>query len=224
MWSSCRSLFEPLPATGRLGLAPPGRRRTGFLTGFHSEDQPATSATGMFLLAQAEFRLHRGGTTGNKIARVGWAAAAISNWSRRKYSPMRKLLWRSPSVGSSPPPTNLRRGRWSGRTGWAGGSQDRMAAAWLARGIVFYWRDELKGARAHLAKPCGPATGCRLGALGAVYKVLVDCATGDQAHLAESSAALESVHDQGLYGVSWEAFTPSPGRRSLRPRATWTAR
>ena len=47
----------------------------------------------------------------------------------------------------------------------------------------------------------GPAPGSKLSALGplsVVYKVLVDCATGDESHLADSSAALESFHDRGL--------------------------
>jgi LuxR family maltose regulon positive regulatory protein len=82
-----------------------------------------------------------------------------------------------------------------------------MAAAWLARGIACYWKDELSGARAHLAKAqriCGSSF--PLGPLTVFYEVLVDCASGDQGHLAESTAALETLYDQGRYQVSWADF------------------
>jgi LuxR family maltose regulon positive regulatory protein len=44
------------------------------------------------------------------------------------------------------------------------------------------------------------------GPLSAIYRVLVDCGTGDLARLADSSAALESFQGRGLYAVSWNAF------------------
>ena len=82
-----------------------------------------------------------------------------------------------------------------------------MAPAWLARGIACYWNDELKAARTCLAK--AQRLGSELfpsGPLSAIYRVLVDCATGDPARLADSSAALESFHVRGLYAVSWNAL------------------
>lgn len=86
-------------------------------------------------------------------------------------------------------------------------SQERMAAAWLARGIAGYWRDELNEARAHLVRALRLAGKLfPLSPLAVVYRVLVDCAAGDQTHLAASGAVLASYHDRGLYGVSWNAF------------------
>ena len=92
------------------------------------------------------------------------------------------------------------RRRWNGADALGWSSQQRIAPAWLARGIACYWNDDLTAARTCLAKaqrlgsdlfPTGP--------LSAIYRVLVDCAAGDPARLADSGAALESFHARGLY-------------------------
>jgi LuxR family maltose regulon positive regulatory protein len=82
-----------------------------------------------------------------------------------------------------------------------------MAPAWLARGIACYWKDELKAARTCLVK--AQRLGSDLhpsGRLGAIYRVLVDCAAGDLTRLADSAAALETSHGRGLFAVSWHAL------------------
>jgi LuxR family maltose regulon positive regulatory protein len=82
-----------------------------------------------------------------------------------------------------------------------------MAPAWLARGIACYWNDDLQAARTCLIK--AQRLGSELfptGPLSAIYRVLVDCADGDLARLADSSAALESFHGRGRYAVSWNAL------------------
>jgi len=206
MLVSCRSLFEPLPATGRVDVRVPaddGRVPPGY----HAEDQPATSATGMFLLAQAEFRLHRSGQQATALLESVLGDRGNQQLERAEICADAEMALAYAVAGELATADELatRALERADACGWS--SQDRMAAAWLARGIAYYWRDELKGARAHLVKALRLANRLSaLGALGVVYQILVDSASGDESHLADSSAALESVHDRGVYGVSWNDF------------------
>jgi LuxR family maltose regulon positive regulatory protein len=90
--------------------------------------------------------------------------------------------------------------------GWSSGG--RMAGLWLAQGIASYWIDDLPGARTHLDNvlPSG-SRASSIDKLGAVYRILVDCAGGDPAQIAASGKMLISLQDQGLYGPSWNAFS-----------------
>ena len=206
MLDSCRGLFEPLPATGRLELRLPADDGRAFPE-FHDEGQPATFSTGMFLLAQAEFRRHRGGHQATVLLESVVADRGGQQVEQAEIYADAEMALAYAVAGDLVTADELATQALerADARGWS--SQDRMAAAWLARGIAYYWRDDLKGARAHLVKAL--RLGNRLpalGALGAVYQVLVDCATGDESHLADSSALLESLHDRGLYGVSWNDF------------------
>ena len=201
----CRALFEPLAVSGRLDVrapADPGRSLVDVAT----EGHPTTSS-GLFLLAQAEFRLHRVGDQAAVLLQSVAAAGSAKQLGAVEACSKAELALAFAAAGDLETADERATQALEEADGLGWGSQDRMAAAWLARGIAFYWRDELKGARAHLAK--AQRLGSKLfplGPLSVVYRVLVDCASDDQSHLAESSAALESFHDQGLYGVSWNAF------------------
>ncbi len=198
----CRALFEPLPTGRRFDVRTPdadGRAKADAAT----EDYPATSS-GLFLLAQAEFRLHRVGDQAAVLLQS--STGASKNLGEMEVCAEAELALAFAAGGDLAAAEDHATRALERADGLGGGSQEQMAAAWLARGIVFYWRDELKGARAHLAKAQRLGSTSPLGPLIAVYRVLVDCATGDQAHLAESGAALETFHDQGRYGGSWDAF------------------
>lgn len=202
MLESYRGLLESLPATGRLEvclLADDGRSPPDF--------RPVTYSTGLFLLAQAEFRLHRSSYQGTVLLESAVSDRSGDQLDEVEIFAEAELALAYAAAGDLVAADELatRALARADALGW--GSQERLAAAWLARGIVYYWRDELKGARAHLAKALRLGNKVSaLGALGVVYRVLVDCATGDDSHLADSSAALEAFHDRGLYGVSWSAF------------------
>ncbi|MCB5292848.1 LuxR C-terminal-related transcriptional regulator [Arthrobacter sp. SO3] len=206
MLEGCRSLLEPLPVASRLDPRPPADDG-GPLPDFPAEGHPATYSTALFLVAQAEFRLHRTGYQATVLLE-----SAVDNRSDMKLEEAEifakaELALAYAVAGDLVTADELATLalEWADELDWS--SQDRMAAAWLARGIACYWRDELKGARAHLAKAL--RLGTKLSTLGAVcvvYRILVDCATGDESHLADSGNVLDAFHDRGLYGVSWNAF------------------
>ena len=202
-FDKCRALLQPLSADGRPDSHPPaadGRPRVDEAM----EGHPATSS-GLFLLAQAEYRMHRIGDQATVLLQL--AEDAANQWGLLEVGSTADLALAFAAGGDLETADDMATQALE-RADWLGpGAQDQMAAAWLARGIACYWKDELNGARAHLAK--AQRLGSKLfpiGPLSIVYKVLVDCATGDQTHLAESSAALEACHDQGLCGVSWADF------------------
>ncbi|WP_224049562.1 LuxR C-terminal-related transcriptional regulator [Arthrobacter sp. NicSoilB4] len=199
----CRALFEPFPASGRPDVPPPATHsRAG------ADEAPEclpTTTSGLFLLAQAEFRFHRMGDQAALLLQS--AAGTATQWAAVETGSMAELALAFAVAGDLETADDTATQALERADGLGRSAQDRMAAAWLARGIACYWKDELSSARAHLAKaqrlggdllPLGP--------LCVLYGVLVDCAHGEQTHLAESSASLEAFNDQGLYGVSWSDF------------------
>ncbi|WP_310056484.1 helix-turn-helix transcriptional regulator [Arthrobacter ginsengisoli] len=200
-----RALFEPSPASGAVVLRGPAAD-FGSLANV-AADGNSGSSSGLFLAAQAEFRLHRIADQATVLLQSATAAGAEKQLEAVEVCADAELALAFAAAGdlTTADEQATRALETADGLGWS--SQDKMAAAWLARGIAFYWRDELKGARAHLAK--AQRLGGRLfplGPLSVVYRVLVDCATGDLSHLADSGAALETFHDRGLYGASWNAF------------------
>ncbi|SFT90725.1 LuxR family transcriptional regulator, maltose regulon positive regulatory protein [Arthrobacter sp. ov118] len=202
-----RTLFDLLPAGGRADHpATPGDdgRTTADLPGGR---RSAPRSTGLFLLAQAEFRLHRSGELATALLQ---ATGDIGNAEQLDaldicaHADLALAFAAAGGLAGADEHATQALGRVEA-LGW--GSQERLAPAWLGRGIARYWNDELKAARTCLAKaqrlgseffPSGP--------LSAIYRVLVDCATGDLARLADSSAALEEFHGRGKYAVSWNAL------------------
>ena len=206
MLDSCRNLFEPVPVTGRLDLRLPADDAQA-RPEFPADGHRRTTSTGMFLLARAEFRLHRAGHQATVMLESVMAEGSGQQAVQAELVADAEMALAYAVAGDLVTADALATQALerADALGWS--SQDRMAAAWLARGIAYYWRDELKGARAHLVKALrlGDKLSA-LGALGVVYEVLVDCASGDESHLADSGAALETLHDRGLYGVSWNDF------------------
>ena len=203
----CRAHFEPMPAVGRTDLhaAPAEDGRLGRDMAEHGHS--AACSTGLFLLAQAEFRLHRTGEHAAALLQTAGGTGTPGKLEAREIYAQADLALAFAGAGdlvhaSEDASRALERGD---ALGW--GSQERMAPAWLARGIACYWNDNLTAAHTYLARaqrlgsdlfPSGP--------LSAIYRVLTDCATGDPARIAESSSALESFHVRGLYSVSWNAL------------------
>lgn len=199
---SCRSLLEAVPVAGRLDLRLPADDRRS-----PPDVHTATYSTGLFLLAQAEFRLHRSGYQGTVLLESAVSGRGGDHLDEVEIFAEAELALAFAVTGDLVAADELATQALARADALGWGSRDRMAAAWLARGIAFYWRDELKGARAHLAKALRLGTKLSaLGALGVVYRVLVDCATGEEPHLADSSAALEAFHERGPSLVSWNAF------------------
>lgn len=199
----CRAFLEPLPASGRPDVTAPATYvRANADEAL--EGLPATTS-GLFLLAQAEFRFHR---MGDQAARLLQAASGTANQRGAvEAGSMAELALAFAVAGDLETADDTATQALDRADGLGRSAQDRMAAAWLARGIACYWKDELSGARAHLAKAQRIGGNLSpLGPLSVLYGVLVDCATGDQSHLSESSAALEAFYDQGLCGVSWADF------------------
>lgn len=199
-------LSGAVPAGDRRDMRGPADDRPS-PAGLAADGNPAIYATGLFLLGQAEIRLRRDegqsgaalqarGATGNANPLPGVGVCAKAELALAFAAAGDVVNADQQGIHA------LEKAEVLGRS-----TQERMAAAWLARGIACYWKDELKDARGHLAKAL------RLGGklppvapLGALYRVLVDCATGDLTHLAVSGAVLASFHERGLYGASWNAF------------------
>ncbi|MFE4197946.1 LuxR C-terminal-related transcriptional regulator [Paenarthrobacter sp. NPDC056912] len=81
-------------------------------------------------------------------------------------------------------------------------------SAWLARGIACYWVDDLVSARSHLDKIQHAGNGVTSAAkLCAFYRVLIDCAGGDEVQVAASRSQLASPQNRGLFGPSWQTFS-----------------
>lgn len=203
---SSEGLSEALAVGGRAGLR--GAAEVGgSLVGVAADGNPTLYATGLYLLGHAEVRpvredepviaqLQLTGTIGNANPLHGMEVYAKAELA---------LAFAAAGDVVNADKQGAQALESAERLG--GSSQERMAAAWLARGIACYWKDELNDARAHLVRALRLAGKLfPLAPLGVLYRVLVDCAAGDQTHLAVSSAVLASYHDRGLYGVSWTAF------------------
>ena len=169
--------------------------------------QPRSYSTALFLLGQAEFRLSSDGDPPASLFQAAGGAAKGKQLTAVEVCAEAELALAFAAAGDLV--TAAERGTDALERADALGFslQGRMAAAWLARGIACYWGDDLNGARVNLSRALrlGGAL-FPLARVSAVYRVLVDCATSDQTHLADSSAALDSFHDKGMYGVSWNAF------------------
>ncbi|GGH99259.1 hypothetical protein GCM10007170_33690 [Arthrobacter liuii] len=198
-----RALFEPLPPHGR----PDERSPAGYSqpsSGETPTNGPATTS-GLFLLAEAEFRLRRIGDLAALMLQP--TAATVSRWGTLEAGSMADLALAFACAGDIATADDIAVRALDRADGLGRAAQDRMAAAWLARGIASYWRDELGAARAQLVKArCVGGNGFALSPLSVLFCVLVDCASGDEDHLADSSSALESYHQQGSYAGSWKDF------------------
>lgn len=90
-------------------------------------------------------------------------------------------------------------------TGWS--CRQRLAPLGIARGIVAYWQDDLDRASRGLSEALEfgsqpfPAD-----SLAMVYRVLVDCATGDPARVASAAAALQEF-DLQPHDSSWPVLS-----------------
>ncbi|AXJ10962.1 LuxR C-terminal-related transcriptional regulator [Arthrobacter sp. PM3] len=203
----CRELFEPPPDGGQPGHrvipADDDRSAREVRTG----TRPAAGSTAQFLLAQAEFRLHRGGEFAAAILNAAGGAGRPEQSEAMEISAQADLALAFAAAGDlAAAETNATEAlERADALGWT--SQELMAPAWVARGIACYWKDELKAARTWLVKAQRLGSDLRpSGRLGAIYRVLVDCAAGDLTRLADSAAALETSHGRGLFAVSWHAL------------------
>ena len=219
----CRALFEPLPASGRTDCAHPGRRRPVDVPTRQRRAVPpprqacscwprlssgctASGTRRQYCSNRPQARPTKWGMmeVGSK-AELALAFAAGGDLETAEDMAT-QALERADGLGG------VRRIRWR-RPGWHAESR-------------CYWRDELKGARAHLAKaqrlgsklfPARPAqrlsTGCWLIAPLAIKPILPSPAR----HWSPSTT-------RALRSVMGRLSTPSPGQRSRKPRATWTAR
>ncbi len=202
-----RVLFEPLPAGGRADLHANPADEVRSTIDASDDGRSAACSTGLFLLARAEFRLHRSGDLATVLLQAAGGAGNPEQLEAVEIPAQSDLALAFAAAGdlmSADEHATQALGR-ADALGWS--SKQRIAPAWLARGIACYWRDDLTAARTCLAKaqrlgsdlfPTGP--------LSAIYRVLVDCAAGDPVRLADSGAALESFHARGLYAGSWDAL------------------
>ncbi|MFF2243535.1 LuxR C-terminal-related transcriptional regulator [Arthrobacter sp. NPDC058130] len=204
---ACRAHFEPTPSVGRQDVhatpADGGRPIRDISEDSHS----AACSTGLFLLAEAEFRLHRTGDLAEALLQAAGGTGNPVRLEAIEICAQADLALAFAGAGdlvraSEDATSALDR---ADALGWS--SQERMAPAWLARGIACYWNDNLAAAQKYLARaqrlgselfPAGP--------LSVIYRVLTDCAIDDPGRLAESSSALASFHTRGLYNVSWNAL------------------
>ncbi len=158
---------------------------------FRDDGRSAAGSTGLFLLAQAEFRLHRSGDSRRPCCRQPEvpATGAAGSDGICAHADLALAFAAAGDLVSAEEHATQALGRVDA-LGW--GSPERLAPAWLARGIACYWNDELKAARTvPRQSPAAWQRALPAGPLSAIYRVLVDCATGDLARLADSCAALE---------------------------------
>ncbi|GLB68365.1 helix-turn-helix transcriptional regulator [Arthrobacter mangrovi] len=198
-------LFELFLMEGRPDLvAAAGKGRSLLET---ADSHPAPHSTGLFLLGQAEMRLLEGGPVAVSLLEEAMAAGRANHLEIIEVCAAAGLALALVSSG------DLREADDQGVHAleraavleWR--SPEQLASVWLARGISCYWKDELPKARAYLAAAL--RSGTRLfpfGPLALIYQVLVDCATGNPAHLAESNAILDAVDGRGLFQGPLSAF------------------
>jgi LuxR family maltose regulon positive regulatory protein len=172
-----------------------------------ADGHPATHATALFLRGQAEVRLRRDGEQAITLLRAASAAGRADRLEAVEVCSAAELTLAFAEAGDlvaadNQAVTALERAEASG---W--GSPEPMAPIWLARGITCYWKDDLEHAHSHLTKAL--RIDSRLSSLGPItrlYRVLVDCATRNPHHLAESSAALHAADDRRISEWPWNGF------------------
>lgn len=204
---SCRELFDTPSDGGQPDHRAIPADDGGSARAVRPGPRSAGGSTASFLMAQAEFRLHRGGEFAAAMLNAAGSAGRPERPEAMEISAQADLALAFAAAGDLAVAEQhateaLAR---ADALGWA--SQELMAPAWLARGIVCYCRDELKAARTCLLK--AQRLGSDLhpsGRLGAIYRVLVDCAAGDLTRLADSAAALDTSHGRGLFAVSWHGL------------------
>ncbi|VXB69563.1 LuxR family transcriptional regulator, maltose regulon positive regulatory protein [Citricoccus sp. K5] len=82
--------------------------------------------------------------------------------------------------------------------------QASLAPVWVARGLVAYWRDDLDRADHDLARAMDVGSApFPSDSLGMVYRILVDCATGDPVRIAASELAFRAFEAQEPHDSSW---------------------
>jgi LuxR family maltose regulon positive regulatory protein len=172
-----------------------------------ADGHPATHATGLFLRGQAEVRLHRDEEQAITLLRAAAAAGRTDQLEAVEVCAAAELTLAFAEAGDLEAADNqaasaIERAEASG---WR--SLEPTAPIWLARGITCYWKDDLEHAHSHLTKAL--RVGSRLSSLGPItrlYRVLVDCATGNPHRLAESSAALHATDDRRTSERPWNGL------------------
>ena len=198
---SWRGLFERVPAGGPLNNH--ATAELGQDVGYPPDGQPRGYSTALFLLSQAEFRSNSSVAAPASLFQAGEATGRGKQSEAVEVCAEADLALAFAAAGDLVSAAERGTDALERADALGFSLQERMAAAWLARGIACYWGDDLNGARVNLSRALRLGGELFfLGPLSAVYRVLVDCATGDQSHLADSSAALDSFHDKGLSGLS----------------------
>ena len=170
-----------------------------------ADGHSAAHATGLFLLGQAEMRLFKSEPKAVSLLEEAMAAGRANHLEIIEVCSAAGLALALVESGDlrGADDQGVHALERAGALEWR--SPEQLASVWLARGISCYWKNELPKARAYLAA----ALRSRLfpfGPLALIYQVLVDCATGNPAHLAESSAILDAVDGRGLFQGPLSAF------------------
>ena len=198
-------IFELFLMEGRPGLA--AAAEGGGLLLDAAGSYPAAYSTGLFLLGQAEMRLFEGETKAVSLLEAAMAAGRANHLETIEVCSAAGLALALVASGDllGAEDQGLHALERAAALEWS--SPEQLASVWLARGIGCYWRDDLARARVYLAAALRSVT--RLfpfGPVALIYQVLVDCATGNPAHLAESSAILNAVDGRGLFQGPLSAF------------------
>jgi LuxR family maltose regulon positive regulatory protein len=197
---------EPLALGGRAGLLG-AADASGRLVGVAADRNPSLYATGLYLVGHSDSRPHHEDEAHLAQAQLTRDAGNTNSLHAIEVGAKAELALAFAAAGDvvNAEKQGLQALESADKLGRS--SLERMVSAWLARGIACYWQDELTDARAHLVRALRLAgRQYPLAPLVVMYRVLVDCATREQSHLAVSSAVLASCHDRGLYGGSWAAF------------------
>ncbi|WP_336715420.1 helix-turn-helix transcriptional regulator [Arthrobacter sp. USHLN218] len=198
-------LFELFLMEGRPDLAAAAGEGRVLLEA--ADSHPAAHSTGLFLLGQAEMRLLEGAPKAVSLLEEATAAGRANHLEIIEVCSAAGLALALVASGDlrGADDQGVHALERAAALEWR--SPEQLASVWLARGISCYWKDELSKARAYLAAAL--RSGTRLfpfGPLALIYQVLVDCATGNPAHLAESNAILDAVDGRGLFQGPLRAF------------------
>lgn len=190
------------------GVDPAAASRAGMqLVDRATEHPTATLASGLFLLGRAESRSARPGRDSADLLQAATAAGRANGLITVEVCAAAELALAYSLNGDFAAAEEQGTVALDQARAVSWPCRERIAPVWVARGMAGYWQDDLGRADLELAEVMDlgsdpfPAD-----SLPMVYRVLVDCASGDPARIAASALALEAFDRQGSHDAAWPAL------------------
>lgn len=200
-----RTLFELFI----LGSGAPG---TAVLRGRQLVDRateyPSTAlANGLFLLGRAEARSPSAGRASTELLQAATALGRANGLTTVELCAGAELVLALSLNGDFAVAEEQGAALLDQAEAFSWPCRERLAPVKVARGVAGYWQDDLARADAELSEALEVGSDpFPADSLTIVYRVLVDCATGDSAGIAASAAALEAFDARQRDDSQWPAL------------------